>query len=251
MFFKDFKYDSDFTGSAPNVAAGDRTDDQAKFNVDYYAVEEGQAANKLRFAYSHLDVSVENKRVVGERSDEFEDDAEAVFEEDAEAVIDRHMGDQMSRVIDRRILSLCIAAIPAANKVTFDAQPAANPTYGGLAPSEQDAYDQRLFSVGIVDTIESIRNTRAVRGRQHAELGPGRHRRRQADARLKGFKAIDGGADAMRIDTGAKVDMGVLTDYGLRLIVDPLRRRTRWSSGGVRPIAATRPSTSCRTSRCS
>jgi hypothetical protein len=223
--FKDYQYDSSFNGSTPVINAGDRDDVIASFNPDYYAIPEGTAANLVKQHWTFLDVSSSDKRVATEWTDQMQDDAKAVYDEDVDASMTSHLVQEMTRVVDRTMVSAAINAIPGANTATFTAKPTGAggmPNYSTLTPSEQKAWDERLWGDGIQTVISKMRVTR----KYNADGDP--------DWMLVGtdfalglnkltfFLPTEKDMSEIDLQRGALRDLGVLKSAGIRVLVDPM-----------------------------
>lgn len=216
IFFKDFKYNSAFAGSAPNIADGDRTDDLTKFNKDFFKIGQGAQANKLKMSITSMTVGVDSYRVVGDWTYESEDDLEALYNSDVENSMIGHMAQMMSWVTDRTMVETAAAAVPAANKVTWDS--ADGGAYASYAPTEKAAYDQTLYSKGILSVISKIEQGRVYSLTPNwAICGPKAAEKLQS---VKSFVPTKVGPTALSLSTGMK-DIGELTGLGLRVLVDP------------------------------
>ena len=107
--------------------------------------------------------------------------------------------------------------MPAANKVTWDAT--AGGDYDGYVPSEKRAYDETLWSQGILKVITKLSQARdynlqpnwIISGSAAAEKIQG----------LTGFKPVVLGPQDMDLSTGAQRDMGTMSSLGVRVLVDP------------------------------
>lgn len=246
MFFKTYQYASALTTSSPNIAAGDVTNDLTKVNKAYTQVNEGVNSRKVTFKYSSLDISTLDYRVTGEWSDQLVDDMMAVYDDDAVA---SHMDTctwLMGLTVDRTMIDAMVAAVPTANKQTFTCKPTSNPDYNSLTPSEQDHYDERLFKDGIVPLIEKIRTTNkfSPAGEPNWALCDPQFAGRLR--RIKGFTArADLDPAELEMGQGAPRDIGVIGDFGVRVLVDPMLNIADQTTGklyfGRRPIQKNDP----------
>lgn len=219
MFFKVRTYgDAMLNNGTPTVAAGSAVDDFANFNKNYTLAPEGSIARRMSFYQKFLDISAKDHRVLGEWTEQLVEDYMNVHNGDAVA---EHMDEAwflLGWVIDRTVFDTASANVPAGNKVTHDANPAG---YAGWTPDQQAAYDQRLFSHGVVPVIEKIR----ARNKFGPDSAPdfmvvgtdvARLLRRQ-----KGFVASDRSAREIDIETGPIRDFGRFDSENLDVIVDP------------------------------
>ncbi|MDF2434836.1 MAG: Major capsid protein Gp23, partial [Mucilaginibacter sp.] len=208
----------------PTIAQGDRTDDATKFNLDFYAANEGSPANKIKFGYSNLDISVVNKRVIAEWTDELADDASSVYDDDAERALMDHMSQEMSRVVDRDLIGAVLANIPSANTYTWTQTPdgtAGSINYSTSSASDRRVYDETLFSDGIQTTINKIRITRKYNNDGDPNWLICDPLFSLALMKSTAFKPVDNLRE-MQLLTGALRDFGTLTSNGIRVLVDPL-----------------------------
>lgn len=224
LWFKDFKYDDNFTGSSPNIAQGDRTDETSKFNEDYYAVAELEQARKLKFDYAHLDFAATDFRVVADLTDQFKDDVSNVYNDDAEGSSYDHIAQEMARVIDRKLIGAVYNNVPGANSHTWDATPADvgnGSAYEALAPSEKKAYDELLWN-NIQETINKIRVTRKFNtdGDPSWLLVGANFALRLW--KLTAFKPLVQSLTVAGLGQGALRDIGTIDTLGIRVLVDPM-----------------------------
>lgn len=224
MMFKDFQYDSAFTGSAPYINPGDRDDVIASFNPNYGLTPEGVQANKRKLHMSNLDISTSDYREVGEWTDQAEDDAMALYGDSVRGDIMSHLAQEQSRTVDRNVLGAMINAVPAANQYTWTGSPTSNPAYSTLSPSEKSAYDELIFKDGIQTTINKINITRkynndgmptwAVCGTTFAL--------RLAKLSAAVFTSASANNAELEGNRGALRDLGMMNSLGLRFLVDPM-----------------------------
>jgi hypothetical protein len=222
IHFKDYLYDSTYTGSTPNVPQNGRTDDTTIFNPKYYAAPEGTQANRIAFKYTSMDVTTSDHRVIAEWTDRLAEDAMSVFDDDADSSHMNHMAQEMARVIDRDMATSLINAVPSYNQTDFTAAPLTNPNYVALSPSEQKFYDEKLWGVGIQTVLNQILNARkwnddgtpdwAIVGTNFA----------LALHKLTFFLPFDRSTQEMGFGTGALRDLGTIKASGLRFLVDPM-----------------------------
>ena len=221
IHFQEFVYDSNFTGSSPNISAGDRTDEDDKFNIDFYSAPEGTPANKIRHRYKKLTIDTEDWRVAAEWSDQFQDDSSAVYGDSAEGMLVPHLFQEMTRTVDRRMVRALVTHTPAAHTVTWDPTDGGN--YNGYAPSEKTHYDENLVRVGINGVINKIQRTRKFTNDGMPEWGLCGADFALRLVKLAGFKANPSMQNReFDVQRGALRDMGELTSLGIRFLVDPL-----------------------------
>lgn len=222
VHFKDYLYDSTFVGSAPNISAGDRTDDTTKFNPDYYLAPEGQLANKLRETFKFMTVTAQDYRVVSEWTDSYADDAQSVYDDNVDASQAAHRAQEMARVVDRRMVAALITATPAANKYTWTAQPTNNPNYVTMTPSEKLAYDEGIYRDGILNTLNKVRVARKLQDDGECDWCLCGTDFALAIERLSMFKPVRRSAAELEGLKGALRDLGQMEAMGIRFLVDPL-----------------------------
>lgn len=221
VHFKDILYDSNLTGT-PAITIGDRDDDLTKWNPNFYAAPEGQAANKLRETWNAMTVTAADYRVLSEWSDSYADDSTNVYGEDVDASQANARARGMARVVDRNMVTALINAIPSANKVTFTAKPTSAPNYASLTPSEKLSYDEGIWRDGVLNAIHQIRIKRAFNQDAEPTWGICGNDFALAIARLSMFKPVQVNTAEIEIQRGAMRDLGTLETSGIRFLVDPM-----------------------------
>jgi hypothetical protein len=127
-----------------------------------------------------------------------------------------HMAQMMAWVTDRALVDATVAAVPTGNKVTWDSTNGG--AYAGYAPSEQRAYDDTLYSKGILAVISKIEQTRQYSMTPNwAICGPKAAEKLQS---VRSFVPTKVGPTAIDISLGMR-DIGELTGLGIRVLVDP------------------------------
>ena len=231
--FKDYLYGDTYTGSLPNTTGQvSRTDDITAFNTGYYQVGEGQDSRSIEFKYSNLDVSVNDFRVIGQWTDQLSDDAMSVYDDDAESSLIDHMAQEMSRVIDRSMITATLNAIPAANIASWNATPTSNPNYVALSPAEQEKYDAQLYRIGINQVTQQIRTTCKYNDMGEPEWGICGTNFAYALNKVSMFRAFESkGGSEIDIQRGALRDIGTLQTTGVRYLVDVMLGITAYNTG--------------------
>jgi hypothetical protein len=221
VHFKDYLFDSNFTGSSPNIAIGDRTDDMTKWNPDYFLVPEGTQANALRETRRFMTVTAQDYRITSEWTDQYADDSAAVYDDDVDASQAASRAWNMSRVIDRNMLTTALAAVPAANKTTWSSQPAASPNYSALSPSEKLSYDEGIYRDGILSVQHKIRISRKYNSDAEVTWGVCGNDFAYAISRLSMFHPVQTSSSEFQLEQGPIRDLGTLKGVNIRFIVDP------------------------------
>lgn len=225
IVFRDYQYDDSWIGSTPTIAAGDRTDIIAEFNTDFYQVDEGARANKVKSHLSFLDVSDKSYRIATDWTDQMADDMRSVWDEDIDSLMMDHMVQEMTRVWDRLMINAMKAAVPSANTTTWKQTPVGTngqPNYGTLTPSEQKAWDERLWSDGIQKVISQIRVTRKYNADGDPDFMVVGTDFALALNKLTFFLPVEKNMNEQDLQRGALRDLGVLKSAGIRVLVDPM-----------------------------
>lgn len=230
--FKDFLYDNAYTGSTPNIAAGDRTDDITKYNPDFYKAPEGVQANRTKFKYSFINVNTQDNRVISEVTDQLMDDAMSVYGDNAQAELIAHNSREMARQVDRAMVTALVKNVPSYNTNTFTLQPTSNPNYATLDPVNQERYDTRLYRDGVLGTLHKIRVTRKYADDGNPEWALCGSSFAYNLNRLSMFipYEVDKGRE-IRGNTAGLRDYGTLRGESLRYLVDVMLGQTVANAG--------------------
>lgn len=231
LHFRDFEYDTAFTGSTPTINAGDRTDDITKYNPDFYKAAEGQQANRTKIHYSFITVNTFDSRIITLITDEMQDDAMSVYGDNVEAQMIDHNSREMARQIDRGMVTALVNNVPSYNNTTWTSQPVSNPDYASLDPLNQAQYDQGIYRDGILSVISKIRTTRKLAADGDPDWCICGTNFAYKLSRLASLFVAAPTATEFKGARGALRDYGVLKGEDIRFLVDVMLGTTYTNAG--------------------
>jgi hypothetical protein len=224
IVFKDYQYDDSFAGANGTITAGDRVDVISEFDPNFYQINEGARANKLKVHWSSMDISSKDYRIATDWSDAMADDSRNVYGDDIEASMNGIMNQEMTRVVDRLMIASVQTNVPAANSVNFIAQPNGSngPDYSSLTPSEQKMWDERLWGDGILTVISKMRLTRKENNDGDPDWIVCGTNFALRLSKLSSFVALEKNITEVDLQRGALRDLGQLKSLNIRVLIDPM-----------------------------
>jgi len=238
VYFENVNYGTAFASSTPNINPGDLMNDLTKFNTDYPNKGQMGDAQEIEYDVSNFVlVSAVMKRLGNRRSVEADEDYESFNGGDLEEVIRSKMDYLLAWVTDRSMINACVADVHPDNHVVWDAAPIINSVaYADLAPSEQQAWNETLWSTGVNAIKRKIFEKRYV---QPDWAIAGVAAATQIE-KVKSFVGLRTGDTNISFQTGAVRDFGTMDAGLLRVLIDPMMA-TNTILFGRRPQNAMEP----------
>jgi len=220
VFFENVLYDNAFASSSPNILTGDNTADLTKFNAAFFK-QANQLDNLglLKMSMDSIDISADTYGVSAISALQTEEDYASQYGRDYNAVMSERMAYHVKLAVDSVMIAAMVAAVPAANKVTWKRTPTINSVaWAGLAPSEQSAWREQIWANAFLPAMQKIYDKRYVRP-NFAVCGS------NAATDISSVKTFDPiRVDDSNIDqrTGAIRDLGLMDNGGLRILIAPM-----------------------------